>query len=175
MNKPNLFEERMHGQGGAYQNRQNYLKGLDELCIFHNINKIHKMLELGVNDGVSTSLFAFYAESVTAIDINRTSKLEYNLQINKNIIFIQGYINDILTTLPDNSFDFIYIDACHEKNCVLNDIEISIPKLKTNGVICGHDYIHDEPWDHGVRGAVDEFFKGKKINFFEDTSWSVVY
>ena len=68
MEKPNLYEERMDGQGGAYQNRQNYLKGLDDMCKFHGMNKDHIVLELGVNDGVSTSLFSSSYYEVSAID-----------------------------------------------------------------------------------------------------------
>jgi len=175
MEKPNLYEERMSGQDGAYENRQNYLKGLDDLCLFHNMDKTHSVLELGVNNGVSTSLFAYYAKDVVGIDLERTGKLESTLQKNPNISFIKGDIQDTVPGLPDKHFDFIYIDANHDREYVLRDVNISLPKLKDNGVICGHDYIHSEPADHGVRGAVDEFFsiRSLKVNFFNDTSWSV--
>lgn len=173
--KPNLFEERMNGYGGAYNNSQNYLKGLDDLCIFHKMDKEHNVLELGVNDGVSTTLFAFYSNLVTAIDIHKSNKLENNLNLYQNIIFKQGDITDIVPLLPNNYFDFIYIDADHDKESVLRDITISLPKLKHNGIICGHDYINEENQLHAVKGAVDQFFKNKKINFFDDTSWSVQF
>ena len=173
MEKPNLYEERMDGQGGAYQNRQNYLKGLDDMCKFHGMNKDHIVLELGVNDGVSTSLFSYYCTEVIAIDLISTGKLERKLKENHNIIFKRGDINEIIPGLPDLYFDFIYIDANHDKEFLLRDINISLPQLKHSGIICGHDYIHEEPWDHGVRGAVDEFFSAEELNFFEDTSWSV--
>jgi len=171
--KPDLYEERMSGQGGAYDNRQNYLKGLDDLCLYHQMAEEHNVLELGVNDGVSTSLFAYYSNNVTGVDLVKSDKLQRNLEKNTNISFHQGDINDIVPNLPNNHFDFIYIDANHQKEFVLRDIEISIPKLKRGGIICGHDYIHEEPKDHGVRGAVDEFFKDSDVNFFNDTSWSV--
>ena len=173
MEKPNLYEERMDGQGGAYQNRQNYLKGLDDMCKFHGMNKDHIVLELGVNDGVSTSLFSHYCKEVIAIDLISTGKLERKLKENPNIIFKKGDIKEIIPGLPDLYFDFVYIDANHDKEFVLRDINISLPKLKDSGIICGHDYIHEEPWDQGVRGAVDEFFSAEELNFFEDTSWSV--
>ena len=171
--KPNLYEERMSGYGGAYNNSQNYLKGLDDMCNYHNMNNTHNVLELGVNDGVSTVLFAYYAKSVVAIDINKSQKLQNNLNLYNNIIFKQGDIESIVPELADNYFDFIYIDAAHEKPFVLRDIKLSLPKLKTNGIICGHDYINQEDQIEGVWGAVNEFFKNKKINTFEDTSWSI--
>ena len=141
MEKPNLYEERMDGQGGAYQNRQNYLKGLDDMCKFHGMNKDHIILELGVNDGVSTSLFSHYCKEVIAIDLISTGKLERKLKENPNIIFKKGDIKEIIPGLPDLYFDFVYIDANHDKEFVLGDINISLPKLKDSGIICGHDYI----------------------------------
>ena len=172
--KPNLYEERMNGYGGGYNNSQNYLKGLDDLCVFHGMNKNHNVLELGTNDGVSTVLFSYYANSVTTIDINKSDKLQKNLNLCNNIDFKHGDIQSIVPTLPDNYYDFIYIDADHDKESVLRDIKLSILKLKNNGIICGHDYIQTDLNGTSVKGAVDEFFKDKKINLFEDTSWSVI-
>ena len=79
--KPDLYEERMHGYGGAYNNTQNYLNGLDELCKFHKMDRNHTVLELGTNDGVSTSLFAYYAKEVTTIDLNKSDKLQKKLEL----------------------------------------------------------------------------------------------
>lgn len=57
--------------------------------------------------------------------------------------------------------DFVYIDGNHEYEFVKKDIESWYPKIKTNGLIGGHDYINDFP---GVIKAVDEFcFQNKKI------------
>jgi len=171
--KPNLYEERMDGYGGGYNNNQNYLKGLDDLCLYHGLCSTHNVLELGSNDGVSTSLFAYYANKVFAVDINKSQKLNYKLNLYPNILFFQNDIEKIVPSFPNNFFDFVYIDANHDKKSVIRDIQISLPKLKNNGIICGHDYVHSEPHGHGVRGAVDEFFNNIKVNYFLDTSWSV--
>jgi len=172
--KPDLYEERMHGYGGAYNNTQNYLKGLDELCKFHKMDSDHTVLELGTNDGVSTSLFAYYAKEVTAIDLNKSDKLQKKLELNENIKFHQDDIQNIVNLLPDGYFDFIYIDANHDTESVLRDIKISLPKLKSSGIISGHDYINGVNLGD-VKDAVDEFFKGYTVNIFEDTSWSVQF
>ena len=39
-------------------------------------------------------------------------------------------------------YDFIYIDASHEYEDVLNDLKMFLPKLKSNGIIAGHDWGH---------------------------------
>jgi predicted O-methyltransferase YrrM len=46
----------------------------------------------------------------------------------------------VLKTLTDNFFDMIYIDADHSYEGVYNDLKISYTKLKTGGILCGHDY-----------------------------------
>jgi hypothetical protein len=79
----------------------------------------------------------------------------------------------------DNSLDFVYIDANHAYDYVVQDIELWYPKVKEGGYLCGHDYINMD-WNkdpnftqngkdkhiysnnfyHGVFGvnpAVDEF------------------
>lgn len=59
----------------------------------------------------------------------------------------------------DNSLDFVYIDASHEYEDVLNDLEAWYPKVKKcsscgnqSGIFCGHD-CH---WP-GVKKAIFEF------------------
>lgn len=39
----------------------------------------------------------------------------------------------------DKSFDLVYIDADHSYQNVSNDITAWLPKVKPNGVLCGHD------------------------------------
>jgi hypothetical protein len=79
----------------------------------------------------------------------------------------------------DNSLDFVYIDANHAYDYVVQDIDLWYPKVKNGGYLCGHDYInldwYNDPnfldnkkdkhiysnnFYHGVFGvnpAVDEF------------------
>lgn len=40
----------------------------------------------------------------------------------------------------DESLDFVFIDACHEYECVKEDIKSWYPKIKKGGVIAGHDF-----------------------------------
>lgn len=52
-------------------------------------------------------------------------------------------------------FDFVFIDADHTYSSIKADISAWAPKLKTTGVMAGHDYNYDNP---GVMRAVDECF-----------------
>lgn len=60
------------------------------------------------------------------------------------------------TLYPDNSLEFVFIDANHEYEAVKADLAAWYPKVKQGGHIAGHDYISDER----VKKAVDEFFEG---------------
>ena len=41
---------------------------------------------------------------------------------------------------PDKYFDFVYIDAEHSYDAVVNDIAAWLPKVKIGGYLGGHDY-----------------------------------
>lgn len=86
----------------------------------------------------------------------------------------------------DNSLDFVYIDANHAYDYVVQDIELWYPKVKEGGYLCGHDYInidwyndpnfakngkdkhiYSDNYYHGVFGvnsAVDEFCEKNGYN-----------
>ena len=69
----------------------------------------------------------------------------------------------------NNYFDIVYIDASHEYEFVIEDINHWIPKVKQGGVICGDDYV--QGWS-GVIKAVDEVF-GDKVNLVGGQQWWV--
>jgi len=72
----------------------------------------------------------------------------------------------------DETFDFIYIDACHLYESVLWDMEHYFPKLKKGGILGGHDYFDSHAF--GVVKAVDEFCRKYEyeITFLVEASQS---
>lgn len=73
-----------------------------------------------------------------------------------DVLFPQcGMSVEVAGRFPDESFDFIFIDADHEYESVLADLEAWFPKLKPGGIIGGHDWSNEFP---GVERAVREFF-----------------
>ena len=50
------------------------------------------------------------------------------------------FTTDAALKVPDNSLDFIYVDARHDYCGVIEDIEAWWPKLKTGGIMAGDDY-----------------------------------
>lgn len=63
---------------------------------------------------------------------------------------------------PDESLDFVYLDADHSFAAVLNDLYIWWPKLRRGGLLAGHDFICPGPagpdnWGRSVQPAVMAF------------------
>ena len=69
------------------------------------------------------------------------------------------------------SLDFVFIDASHEYQDVLDDIKHWLPKVKPGGVLAGHDYYvqpHNHTFAPGVKQAVNESFNLYDLNTNED-------
>lgn len=57
--------------------------------------------------------------------------------------------------------DFVYIDADHSYNGVLQDLTLWTPKVRDGGIIAGHDYGGEKT--PGVKAAVDQFCKAYRL------------
>ena len=78
------------------------------------------------------------------------------------------YIKPLITNsieasklFPDESIDFLHLDASHEYENVLNDIKAWYPKIKKGGIISGDDF-DIKSWS-GVVRAVTDFFEGNEV------------
>lgn len=69
--------------------------------------------------------------------------------------------------VPDDSLDFVFIDAGHSYEAVRDDIAAWAPKVRKHGWLGGHDY---HPEHVGVRQAVDEAF-GEDFSQLEGWIW----
>lgn len=85
------------------------------------------------------------------------------------------------TQFEDGSLDFVYIDGDHTYEFVSGDIKAWWPKIKSGGIISGHDYIaehHVRKIPFGVIQAVDEFTEkeGLKVSLTSEqyASWWVI-
>jgi hypothetical protein len=66
----------------------------------------------------------------------------------------KGKSSSFFETLPDNYLDFVYIDGDHSYEGCKSDLAFAKTKIKTGGIIAGHDYCD---MFTGVMDAVDEF------------------
>ncbi len=100
----------------------------------------------------------------TAID--KANDIFYPLVIKrfgkkKNVTILRKYSVEASKDFPNKYFDFIYIDACHRYDAVVQDIKNWLPKVKKGGIFGGHDYGYG--YCPGVIRAVNEFIR--KTNF----------
>ena len=97
---------------------------------------------------------------------------------------IHNSLDDVIIPIPNTSItgakylkyygivpQLVYIDASHEKEDVLADIEAYFSLLDSGGMIFGDDYIN---WE-GVRQAVDEFaaHKSVELQILENNFWVI--
>ena len=54
---------------------------------------------------------------------------------------IREFSVDAAKQFQPKSLDFVYIDGNHRYECVVSDIATWIPKIRSGGIIAGHDYM----------------------------------
>lgn len=67
---------------------------------------------------------------------------------------------------PNMNFDLVFIDADHSYEGVAQDIQMWLPKIRSGGILAGHDF----NW-HTVRQAVKNCLGLEKITLHEDNVW----
>ena len=71
-----------------------------------------------------------------------------------------------------DELDFVYIDADHHYDSIVNDLKLWYPKVKKGGVLAGHDY-HKSM--EGIVKAVNEFYANNKLQLmYAETDWWVI-
>jgi len=138
------------------------LKNREELG---KLFELHKKTGLGAEIGVQTGYFSakiadFYTGFLFCIDLWGDESVYFEAQkllSDKNKFKL--YRADSLTMaefVSDNTLDFVYIDANHYYKQVLADIEAWYPKVRSGGVISGHDYCTSDH-DIEVVAAVNDW------------------
>ena len=69
----------------------------------------------------------------------------------------KGDASEMAKEIPDGSLDFVYIDADHRFDGVMQDLIVWGRKVRPGGIISGHDYYRTR--NFGVQEAVDLYCK----------------
>jgi hypothetical protein len=82
----------------------------------------------------------FFQEGLDAKFVGQYQRFLENTQhIKDKLVKCRGYSNDVLPSLPDDFFDFIYLDGLHTEEQIYLDAKLSFPKLKVGGVMAFDD------------------------------------
>lgn len=163
--------------------KDNYTQGL--LDLIEELPKDIIMAEVGCYAGESTEMFlkSKKVKQLYAIDpwvgdydtndpASNTSDFTlvesaFDKRVESyNVIKLKMTLKEAFNLLPE--LDVIYIDGNHEYSFVLEDIKLSLLKVKKGGIISGHDYIYPP-----VMRAVKELLK-EPYKTFSDQSWKVI-
>ena len=77
------------------------------------------------------------------------------------VIIYEGSSMEMSKSFEDNTLDWVYIDAAHDYKNVSIDLLSWYPKVRSGGLVAGHDYTNDNTRreEYGVRDAVDDFVR----------------
>lgn len=86
----------------------------------------------------------------------------------RNFIPIEQFSEEAVQHIPYGSLDFVYIDGDHSYDYAMLDIILWTRRVRTGGIISGHDYIlpgeYRHKFDINVRDAVDDYVRVHKIS-----------
>jgi len=158
----------------------------------HSMNNNSIIVELGCWLGKSTAAICLGAktENIYVVDIWCGCGLKFNKdeeaganglwqfisnmkdRVNFVPFIIFGDSSISANKFKSNSIDFLFIDANHLYNSVINDIKSWYDKIKVGGIISGHDYFNKD-----VGRAVRDCFPIKQvqhaINHIDSIWWII--
>lgn len=143
-------------------------EGKSAVCLAESIFKLNKQITLHCVDPFTANPEQDEYDYITANPNCLYDKFNENTgfyQKRKIIVPHRDYSNTICNEFADNSVDFVFIDARHEYEFVLEDIRCWYPKLKSGGIMSGHDYRTNNVNGYGVDRAVQEFCEENNIKY----------
>jgi predicted O-methyltransferase YrrM len=114
-----------------------------------------------------------FKPTITCIDVwevwpyhDDAQDFDYEPTFDRNVLGLvpvikrKGHSRDVLPTLPKNYYHGVFLDGSHEEADVLEDAHLSLPLLRTGGLLIFDDY----DWAPMPKGQqfIDEYMK--KIN-----------
>lgn len=77
-------------------------------------------------------------------------------QYKDKVVWLKGLSREMIKHIPDDSLVFVYIDGDHSYEGAFTDLHNIYPKLKSGGILAGHDYLNH---NYGVHDAVTDFME----------------
>jgi len=89
-------------------------------------------------------------------------------EFQERVVVIRDLSTRAASLIQDQSLDFVYLDAGHNYDSVIADLEAWRPKVKPGGLLCGDDYLDGVLMYEGatifeVKRAVDDYATRNQI------------
>jgi len=145
---------------------------------FTDRTRKNTVLEIGCYEGLSSVFFAEYMldnpeSTLTCVDPfmsietndhgyllknGEEANFDHNIQICKNAdkITVRKITSDAFFEMNSKTFNFIYIDGCHEPEFIQRDMENAFQVLDENGIMWMDDYLIG---DGQVKKIMDNFLE----------------
>lgn len=146
---------------------------LNRRRMLQSIGKQNVVAELGVNRGEFSKAILEITEpnKLHLVDIWGSNRYHddllkevcdvFSTEIKSERVQIHRKLStDASSDFPDNYFDLIYIDTDHSYDTTRDELIAYAPKMKSRGMIAGHDYSMGNwisSYHYGVIEAVHEF------------------
>lgn len=143
----------------------------DLLEVYKYTQQPVRILEIGCYRGVSTEFWLLHCGQVFAVDpwpepavrrqfLNRCGHYPH-------LVRIEGRSPSILRGWRIEDLDMVYVDGDHSYEAVKADILATLPYIRSNGFLAGHDYYLPD-----VTRALREYFT-EVDEVFSDGSWAI--
>ena len=113
-------------------------------------------------EAATTDIEKIFKDNIASFDIENNVKI---LKVDSREVWEKF-------SMPDETFDFIFIDGQHTADLVESDIRTCLPKLKQGCVIAGHDLILSEV-KTGVEAVFGDCFE-EQNNIWKKTKIGVI-
>lgn len=77
----------------------------------------------------------------------------------QEVFLLADYSEGAVRQFEDNTLDAVFIDGAHDAENVAFDLRAWYPKVKSGGIIAGHDYSPDLGWARDLCAEVHKFVK----------------
>lgn len=103
---------------------------------------------------------------------NRQEAILVAVRFGDRAVIVRELSTVFARELGDGCLDAVYIDADHSRAAVLADLAAWAPKVRSGGVIAGHDYLDGVLPEgvFGVKSGVLEFF-GREPDIVTEEKW----
>lgn len=92
----------------------------------------------------------------------RNDMLKRMEKFGSRFMLVEDFSANVALRYANSYFDFVFIDGNHAYPYVSEDIRVWLPKVRSGGVLAGHDYV-DKP-KYGVIQACQELLPNHKFN-----------